>query len=361
MDHIDGVKRPRRAGSRGPARVGSVNLRDVAAHAGVSPATASRVFAGAANVHAKTRAKVLASAEELGYVVNGLARAMMGRGPGTIAFIVRVMIGPTFASLAAGAESVAAKYGHLLLMSTTQGLPERERELITTLREQRVRAVLLVGTTEDDAPFDRRAAGYARDLADVGAPLILCGRPPIDDQPELISVDYDQRAGVTAAVDELVSLGHQRIAYVGEPRGMTTADQRLEGYESALRRHGLAISPDLVRISENSEADGARAVAQLLRDDVGATAVVAMTDNIAVGAYRAVRQSGLRIPGDISIVGFDDVPVVSDLTPGLSTVHPPFFEVGVRAAEIALGLAPPVHVVLQTRFVRRGSAGPAPR
>ena len=101
---------PRQGGSRGPARVGAANLRDVAARAGVSPATASRVFGGHSNVHADTRARVLAAADELGYVVNGLARAMTGRGPGTVAFVVRSMIGPTFASLAAGAESVASRF-----------------------------------------------------------------------------------------------------------------------------------------------------------------------------------------------------------------------------------------------------------
>ena len=334
------------------------NLRDVAAHAGVSLATASRVFAGNSNVQPATRARVLASAEELGYVVNGLARAMTGRGPRSIAFVVRDMIGPTFAALAAGAESVARQNGHLLLMSTTQGDHKRERELITILQEMRVKAVLLVGSTEAQASFDERAAGYASDLAQVNASLILCGRPPVKGHPELVSVDYDQRAGIGDAVDELVRLGHRRIAYVGEPRGMTTAELRLDGYRAALRRNGIRADPALVRVAANTEADGARAVGEMLRADVGATAMVAMTDNIAVGGYRAARERGLGIPADLSIIGFDDVPVVADLTPGLTTVHPPFFEVGVRAAEIALGLAPAGHVLLPTRFVRRGSAAP---
>lgn len=354
MESSEGARRDRRAGSRGPARVGAVNLRDVAAHAGVSPATASRVFGGSAKVHDSTRERVLASAQELGYVVNGLARAMQGRGPRTVAFIVRVMIGPTFASLAAGAERVAGENGHLLFMSTTHGSPEREAELIATLREQRVAAVLLVGSTESDASFDARASGYARDLADIDAPLILCGRPPIAGDP-LVAVDYDQRAGVGMAVDKLVELGHRRIAYVGEPRGMTTAEQRMDGYRDALVRHGLEFDPELVREGLNSEDDGERAVERLLADRTGATAIVSMTDNIAIGAYRAARKAGLRIPDDLSVVGFDDVPIVGDLTPGLSTVHPPFYEVGVAAAEIALGLAPAENILLQPRFVERGS------
>lgn len=356
MDENETTRKPGNGGSRGPGRMVPVNLRDVATHAGVSVATASRVFAGNAKVQPAIKERVLASADELGYVINGLARAMTGRGPRSIAFVVRAMIGPTFASLAAGVESVAGKNGHLVLMCATEGDEQREKELIGVLRELRVKAVLLVGSTETDAAFVERAAGYARDLAQVGATLILCGRPPITDQREIVSVDYDQRAGIGVGVDELVALGHRRIAYVGEPRGMTTAELRLDGYLAALARHGIEPDPALVRTAANSEADGARAVGEMLSAGVGATAMVAMTDNIAVGAYRAARERGLTLPDDLSIIGFDDVPVVADLTPGLSTVHPPFFEVGVRAAEIALGLAPGQHVLLPTRFMRRGSA-----
>lgn len=349
------AKKPSR-GTRGPDRVSPVNLKDVAAHARVSVATASRVFADNPNVAVESRERVLASAEELGYVVNGLARAMMGRGRQSIAFVVRAMIGPTFAALAAGVESVAGRQGHMVLMSATEGDPQRERDLIRTLREMRVRAVLLVGSTESDSSFDDRAAGYARDLAQVKASLVLCGRPPVAAYPNLISVNYDHSGGVEQAVDELVSLGHRRIAYIGESRGMTTADLRLGGYESALRRHGIAILPDLVRVSSNTEAAGAQAARELLGSGVDVTAIVTMTDNIAIGAYRAARSLGIRLPDDLSIIGFDDAPLVADLTPALSTVHPPFFDLGVRAAEIALGLVPPAHVLLPVTFMKRESS-----
>lgn len=349
------LKKPSR-GTRGPDRINPVNLKDVATHARVSVATASRVFADNPNVTPESRERVLASAQELGYVVNGLARAMMGRGRQSIAFVVRAMIGPTFASLAAGVESVAGRHGHMVLMSATEGDAQREDDLIRTLRELRVRAVLLVGSTESDASFDERAAKYARDLGQVKASLILCGRPPIAAHPDLISVNYDHSAGVAAGVDELVRLGHRRIAYIGEGRGMTTADLRLGGYEAALRHHGIAIVPELMRVAANTEAAGAQAAEELLRSGVNVTAIVTMTDNIAIGAYRAARSLGIRLPEDLSIIGFDDAPLVADLTPALSTVHPPFFELGVRAAEIALDLAPQEHVLLPTTFMKRESS-----
>ena len=346
----------RHRGSRGPDRVAPVNLRDVALHAGVSVATASRVFANNPNVSPDSKARVIASAEELGYVVNGLARAMMGRGRQSIAFVVRAMIGPTFAALAAGVEHVARQNGHLVLMSATEGDIERERELIGILRELRVRSVLLVGSTESDSSFDERVAEYARALSQVNASLILCGRPPVAGNPQLISVNYDQPAGVGAAVDELVRLGHRHIAYVGEGPGMTTGELRLGGYLAALARHGIPSDPSLIRNAGNTEADGARGAEELLRAKPHVTAIVTMTDNIAVGAYRAARALGISLPQHLSIIGFDDAPVVGDLTPALTTVHPPFYEVGVRAAQIALDLAPKDHVLLPTRFVRRESA-----
>lgn len=358
MEYVDDELRGDRPGTRGPARVGPVNLRDVALHAGVSAATASRVFGGSDKVRADTRAKVLASANELGYVVNGLARAMQGRGPRTMAFLVGAMIGPTFASLAAGAERIAGENNHLLFISTTGGSADREAQLIATLREQRVGAVLLVGSTRSDAAFDERVASYAKDLDAVGAPLILCGRPPVPGHPELIAVDYDQAAGIGMAVDELVTLGHRRIAYVGEARGTTTAELRMDGFVAALERHGVHADARLIRTAGNSEDEGGRAVAELLTDSRGVTAIVTMTDNIAVGAYRAARGAGLRIPDDVSVIGFDDAPIVGDLTPGLTTVRPQFYDVGVRAAQIALGLVPARSVLFEPTFVRRGSAGP---
>lgn len=349
-----------RRGSRGPSKVGAVNLRDVAARAGVAPATVSRVFGGKHNVNEGTRARVLAAADELGYVVNGLARSMMGRGPRTVAFLAHEMLGPTFAATAAGVESVATENGFLLLICTTHGTPEREREIIATLREQRTTAVLLVGATDTDEAFAERAAGYARDLAAVDSRLVFCGRPPLAGHPGIRSVDYDHGAGIKAAIAHLVGLGHRSIAYVGEGHGRTTAELRLGGYRSGLREHGLAADPALFVRADNFESDGERAVHRLLDAGTPATAIVCMTDNIAVGAYRAVRARGLRIPEDVSIVGFDDVPVVGDLTPGLTTIRPPFRQIGIDAAQIALGLRDGVtDVLLGTSLLVRGSTGPA--
>lgn len=298
---------------------------------------------------------MVAAAAELGYVMNGLARSMQGRGPRTIAFVVRQMIGPTFAALAAGVESLATANGHLLLICTTGPDAGREREVMRTLREQRVLAVLLVGSSDSGADFGERMFEHSRDLAAIDAPLILCGRPPIAEYPEIVSVGYDQKGGMRAAIDHLVGLGHREIIYVGQPRGQTTSELRMDGYLEAVERRKL-VAPRVLE-SDNTAEDGERAVTRLLKAGTTATAIMCMTDNIAVGTYRALRARGLRIPEDFSVVGFDDMPIVSDLTPGLTTVRPPFREVGVAAAEIALGLRDSHNVLLDAQLVVRGSTG----
>ncbi|MFC1401839.1 MULTISPECIES: LacI family DNA-binding transcriptional regulator [Streptacidiphilus] len=347
-----------RRGSRGPKKVGAVNLRDVAAHAGVAPATVSRVLGGSQHVNPDTRTRVLAAAAELGYVVNGLARAMTGRGTRSIAFLTSEMAGFTFGATAAGAESVAAANGHLLLLCTTHGIPERERQVIATLCEQRAAAVLLVGSSGTDRAYTERIGGYVRDLAAVGSKLLFCGRPGLPGLPQVRSVDYDHGGGIRSAVSHLAELGHRSVGYVGAPRGGTMADLRLDGYLAGVRENGLEASPRLVAQAQNTIEEGERATPLLLDADRPPTALVCMTDNVAVGAYRAARARGLRIPEDLSIVGFDDVPVVGDLTPGLTTVRPPFRQIGVDAAEIALGLRDgDTDVRLGTSLIVRGSTG----
>lgn len=303
---------------------------------------------------------MLAAADELGYVVNGLARSMMGMGRRSIAFVSSQMVGPTFAAMASGAESIATSHHHLFMMCTTHGDPEVEAELIDSLSEQRAAAVLLVGSTPTDEVFAERAAAYSEKLARVGAQLILCGRPAIEGMPNIASIDYDHVGGIEAAVDHLVAHGHRRIAYVGETERMTTSEQRYRGYRTAMQRAGIAVDDALVMHTDNF-TDQAEEILHTFRAahrDV--TAYVCQTDIIAVGISEALRADGVRVPDDASVVGFDDMPLAAYLTPSLSTVHAPFHEVGVMAGRIAVGDLPyEGPVVLPSEFIARRSSGPA--
>jgi LacI family transcriptional regulator len=349
----------RRAAPRGPSRLGLVNLKQVAAAAGVSTATASRVFNSPELVREHTRLRVVEAADQLGYVVNGLARSMIGLGPRAVAFVVPSMVGPTFAAMAAAVERVANDNGHLFLLSTTHYDQDREARLIETLREQRAVAALLVGSSPSSEDYGQRVARYARDLAATGGRLVLCGRPPIRSHPEIASATYDNPGAMAAVVRHLAGLGHRRIAFLNMPEGMTTPIERRKGFLDGLAEAGLREANAMIRPCGNTEAEGEAAALALLDVAPDVTAIACATDNIAVGAYRALRKRGLRIPEDISVAGFDDVPVVGDLTPALTTVHPPFASVGEIAVRMALGLDDRSSVVLPTSLMVRESTGPA--
>ncbi|WP_285363485.1 LacI family DNA-binding transcriptional regulator [Microbacterium sp. LMC-P-041] len=355
---IDDGSPARRNATPGPERGGGPTLAEVAQAAGVSRATASRVLAGRAAGKSASHARVLAAAEELGYVVNGLARSMMGVGRRSIAFVSSIMVGPTFASMAGGAEDVATANGHLFTMCTTGGDVEREAALIETLSEQRVAAVLLVGSTPATEEFEARAQRYSATLARVGAQLILCGRAALPHHPHIASIDYDHRGGVRTGVEHLVTLGHRRIAFLGSLDDMTTPHQRFLGYQDGLHDAGIAFDPALAVRSSNTSDDAAAATLDLLGRDPDVTAIVCQTDIMAVGVCRALHAEGIAIPERISVVGFDDMQLVADLTPSLTTVRAPFHDVGELAGRIAVGGAYDGPVVLAGELIVRGSTGP---
>jgi len=341
-------------------RGGGANLADVARLAGVSRATASRALSGRSAGTAASHTRVLAAAAELGYVVNGLARSMMGVGRRSIAFVSSVMVGPTFATMAGGAEDVATANGHLFTMCTTGGDVDREGALIEALSEQRVMAVLLVGATPASAEFEQRAARYAESLARVGAQLILCGRAALPDLPQIASIDYDHRGGVRSAVAHLVSLGHRRIAFVGALDEMTTSHQRFLGYQDGLVDAGIDFDADLTVHSDNTSDEAEAAILAFMERHPEVTGITCQTDIMAVGVCRALHRAGISIPTEVSVVGFDDMQLVADLTPSLTTVRAPFHEVGEIAGRIAVGEPYAGPVVLPTELIVRASSGPAP-
>lgn len=342
----------------GPERGGGATLADVARRAEVSRATASRVLAGRAAGRSASHARVLAAAEELGYVVNGLARSMMGVGRRSIAFVSSIMVGPTFAAMAGGAEDVATANGHLLTMCTTGGDLDREAALIETLSEQRVAAVLLVGSTPATDEFEERAQRYSATLARVGAQLILCGRAALPHHPHIASIDYDHRGGVHSGVAHLVGLGHRRIAFVGSLDDMTTPHQRFLGYRDGLAEAGIDFDAAWTVQSDNTSDDAAAATVAFLAAHPEVTAFICQTDLMAVGVCRALHEAGVRIPSQISVVGFDDMQLVADLTPSLTTVRAPFHDVGEIAGRIAVGGPYDGPVVLPSELIVRGSTGP---
>jgi len=336
-------------------------IREVAARAGVSVATVSRILTGSYPAAPATRARVMRAVKDLDYVANAHARALAGTPNKSVAIVLNSVISPHYAHVAQGVEAQAAAEGRLCLIGTTGGDPEREFAMVKFMREQHAEAVILVGNVVADDKYRERMSQYARALAAIGSRLVLCGRPPLGPDVPAVVVEYDHTGGAFAATSHLLSAGHQRILFLGHRPGYTTAEGRLAGYRQALTAYRVEHDPALEVEGRLEWHEGHRMMTErLAAGPPDFTAVFCVNDLIAGGAYRALSERGLRVPDDVSMVGFDDLPPSLDLN--LTTVHLPHEEVGRTAVRLALehesrGGSPP-HVILGTHLVVRDSVRP---
>ncbi|MFC5832766.1 LacI family DNA-binding transcriptional regulator [Nonomuraea insulae] len=336
-------------------------IKDVAELAGVSLSTVSRVVAGNYPVAQGTRLRVQRAIRELNYVANTHARVLGGGATRTVGFIVNDVRGPAFAAAVHGVEQEAAQRGHICLVATTDGDPSRELAAIQLMREQRAAAVFLIGGTYDSAAYQARMTDIARSLDAARSRLVLCGRPSLGPGIPATVVEYDNEGGAYALSSHLIGRGHRRILYVGGDPAFTTTTGRLSGFRRAMADMGVPVDEGLFELdTEFSRASGYERVSARLGSGRDFTAIFAETDVIAGGAMAAVYDAGLSVPGDVSIVGYDDIPLATDLRPSLTTVHVPYEELGRAAVRVALDR--PVgraeqHQVLGTHVVLRQSVG----
>lgn len=326
--------------------------------------TVSRVLGGGYPTAAKTKAKVLRAVEELDYVANAQARALAGGGVKTVAILVGSVSIEFQAYIAQGVEEQATDDKRLCLVCTTGSDPDRELAYVQLMREQRAGAVVLVGTVVADEAYHTRMRQYAHSLAAAGSRLALVGRPPLDPDVPAVVVEYDNEGGAYAATSHLLSLGHERILYLGKQPGQTTAEARLAGHLRALGDYGVDVDESLIATGEFGRTPGYQMMRRRLEaGPVDFTAIFAGDDPAAAGAIQALREHGLQVPDDVSMVGYDDLAVAADL--GLTTVHIPHEELGRTAVRLALhqsdarsdgvGL---VHRKLATHLVIRDSVRP---
>ncbi|MEU3985999.1 LacI family DNA-binding transcriptional regulator [Streptomyces sp. NPDC026672] len=331
----------------------------MARRAGVSPATVSRVLSGNHPVAAATRTKVMRAIRELDYVVNAHARALAGSHTKTVAIILSDVTAPFFNTIAGGIQRQATLEGRLCLICASDGDPDRELAIVSMLREQRTDAVFLIGGITDTPEYRHRMARLAHALNDAGSRLVLCGRPsPGDDLPVTV-VEYDNEGGAFSAASHLLSAGHERIVFLGGMEGNTTTEARTGGLRRAMASYGLELDPELVVLGQLDRGFGYRATKQLVEDGAEFTAIFACDDPVAAGAVAALREAGLDVPGDVSVIGYDDLSPAEDVFPALTTVHIPHEELGRTAVRLALHRddpdRPTQHVVLGTHVVVRRS------
>lgn len=331
-----------------------VTIAEIAEHAGVSVPTVSKVLNGRADVAESTRVRVQQVMVERGYK----RRQPVSRGRvGLVDVLIDRIDSPWSVEVLRGAEAEARRAGCQIVLSSTGGDHSGERQWLDRLAARRSDGLVLV--------IDEPEPETAEALAALGTPIVLLD-PVGGSDPSFATVGATNWAGALSAVEHLVGLGHRRIGVIsGNPR-LACSQERVEGYRAALGRAGIEADPALVHFGDFLTPGGRRGAAAMLDLPEPPTAIFAGSDMQAIGVYQVAAERGLRVPEDLSVIGFDDIAVCEYLTPQLTTVHQPLARMAAEAVRLVLaagerGGGPAPRMELATHLVVRGSAGPAPR
>jgi len=329
-----------------------VSIKDIARAAGVSHSTVSRALAGSSLVAPETKRRIQHIAREMGYTPSAIARGLVTKRTDTIGLVVTTITDPFIAQVVRGVEETALDNGYSVILCDCNAEPERELAGVRILREKRVDAIIVASS--------RVGSLYVPLLEELGIPVVL-----INNQQEgryVHSVRTDDLAGGRLVGEYLVSLGHRRIAYIGGPSDAHASLERLEGCRAALREHGLDIATDRILPGDGRTGGGQAGVNLLLQRSPHPTAIFCYNDVTAIGALRAIKSAGLRVPDDLSIVGYDDIAFAAFVDPPLTTVAQAKHTLGQRAMRLALNLLDEQEetgdVVLTPLLVERASCAP---
>ncbi len=303
-------------------------LREIADRAGVSVGTVSNVINGTAAVSAERRERVLAAIRELDYQPNHVARSLKLKKTRMLGMVISDITNPFFPQLVRGAEDAALKNSYLLITFNTDDNVEREKRVLSVLRQRRVDGVLLV--VAPNAGDD----GHIRGILDSGMPIVCLDRLPAG--IEVDSVSVDNVAGARDCVRHLISMGHRRIAILTGPKAVQTAAERLQGYQEALIQAGIPADPGLVLEGDFRSESGYRLGRALLAGSDRPTAVFVCNNMMALGLLRALAELGLNCPRDVAIASFDDFPLAEAFQPRMTAVAQPAYSIGYRGAELLI-------------------------
>ena len=331
-----------------------VSIKDIAKAAGVSHATVSRALRDDPRISEQTKIRIRRIAVGMGYYPSAIARGLATGRTYTIGMVVTTIADPFVAPIVQGTEQKALEEGYSVVLAQSQADPEREIAAVRLMREHRVDGVIVTASRVGEL--------YTPLLSELRVPVVL-----INNQKEgeyLYSIYVDDLAGAQMAVEYLVKLGHRKIAYVGCPGRPLSNRRRFEGYKTALGLHGIDVDDRMVvQVPGMDDLSRGRKAVDLILAGGRPSAIFCFNDLTAVGVLQVLREKGVDVPGEVSLVGFDDIPLASMVCPALTTVAQPKEEMGIKAMEMLLALIngkEQENVVVKPRLViRESTAAPA--
>lgn len=332
-------------------------IKDVAKRAGVAPITASRVINDSGYVSEETRRRVEAAIEELGYVPNRVARSLRSKQTHTLALVLTDITNPFWTTVARGVEDAASEDGFSVILCNTDESEAKEQSYVRLLLQKQADGFLLV-------PANSTSRSVVL-IQKQQVPLVILDRSvasPVD------TVRSDSKGGAYQLTRHLLKLGHRRIAVLSGPQGVSTALDRVAGYRQAMTEAGLPLDDRMVIYGPFTQQGGYEMTQQLLTLALRPTALFAANNFIAIGAFRALREAGLRVPDDISLVAFDDLPGTFTMEPFLTVAAQQAYEMGRVATQLLLerltdaskAASEPSEIVLPTDLIVRHSTKPLP-
>ncbi|HYW56238.1 MAG TPA: LacI family DNA-binding transcriptional regulator [Polaromonas sp.] len=304
-----------------------ITIRDVASHANVSVTTVSHVINGTRTVSPDAMDRVQKAVIALDYVPSALARSLKSNRTHTVGMLIPNNSNPYFAEMIRGIEDRCFASGFNVVLCNTDDDPQKQSVYVRVMAEKQVDGLIVVSSGADP--------DLIGELRQLRMPQVLVDREIDDLMADLVEVNHE--SGAQIATKHLLDLGHRRIACIAGPQVVSSARQRLAGYKKALAEAGIAFDSTLVREGDFTSDGGYDATLSLLTEEgVDATAVFAANDLMAFGAICAAAHRGLRIPDDLSIIGFDDIALARHTNPPLTTVAQPKHETGHLAADLLM-------------------------
>lgn len=330
-------------------------IKDVAALAGISYTTVSHVVNRTRPVSPQVQRKVEAAIQQLGYVPSAVARSLKAQATSTIGLLIPNGINPYFAELARGIEDYCERKGFCVILCNSDDDPVKQGNYLRVLLEKRVDGLIVASVGGDD--------GLSAGLAGMRTPMVIVDRDRQDLHADVIRIDHE--AGAFLATSHLVQLGHRHIACICGPLQTSVARMRLAGYRRAMAAAGIQVQASWIVASDFTSPSGYDA-AVILLEQCRPTAIFAANDMVGFGVLRAAAERNLRVPADVSVMGFDDIQMSRYVYPALSTVGQSILQLGERAAQVLLRRiaapdTPIEHQVVAPSMVLRESTAPPTR